>query len=375
MARKNSFQKTKYKNIVSLENANGKNEFFANFMLDGVSYQKKNLTKLFGSTTAKKASDMLEEIKSDIRNGKNPFSKSGGSKVKDIILKSIEDKKSDKDNSKYKKNLTTFYNLHIDPVIGHLKLDKVKDTHINKIFQSLEGSSKTHKLNLNVLMFKIFETEFRNGNISMNPFYGLEDRYGNHKKKANFDTRLNEPKEDAVRKLFNTALEFGLSHRLLFTMSIMLARRIGELYKLRCSHIKRYSNGEWYILTTADITKTGIDEKFPLPIEVVELLPEFVLDDEYKDELLFSFCYSGMFLKWQKLVKDSDIQLNDGYKITTHDSRYFFISILTSLKVDSDVADRCLSHENKKNIKQIYLDVDYATRKETFERWWDFLRG
>ena len=62
MARKNSFQKTKYKNIVSLENANGKNEFFANFMLDGVSYQKKNLTKLFGSTTAKKASDMLSSF-------------------------------------------------------------------------------------------------------------------------------------------------------------------------------------------------------------------------------------------------------------------------------------------------------------------------
>jgi len=373
MARKNSFQKTKYKNIVSLENASGKNEFYANFMLDGVSYQKKNLTKLFGSTTAKKASDMLEEIKSDIRNGKNPFSNPGSSKVKDIILNSIKDRKSEKDNTKYKNNLTTFYNLHIDPVIGHLKLDKVKDTHVNKILKSLEGSSKTHKLNLNVLMFKIFETEFRNGNISINPFYDLD--YGNHKKKATFDTRLNETKEDVAKKLFNTALEFDLSHRLLLTMSIMLARRIGELYKLRCSHIKRYSNGEWYILATPDITKTGVNEKYPLPIEVVKLLPDVVLDDEYANEPLFSFCYSGMFLKWHKLVKDADIQLNDGYKITPHDSRYFFISILTSLNVDSDVANRCLSHDNKKNIKQIYLDVDYATRKATFETWWSFLRS
>ena len=373
MARKNSFQKTKYSNIVSLENASGKNEFFANFMLDGVSYQKKNLTKLFGSTTAKKASDKLEEIKSEIRKGKDPFLRSGGSKIKDIVLKSIEDKKSEKDNTKYKKNLTNFYTLHIDPIIGHLKLDKVKDIHIKKIFESLEGSSKTHKLNLNVLMFKIFETEFRKGNISTNPFYGLD--YGHHRKKANFDTRLNEPKEDAAKKLFNAALEFSLSHRLLFTMSIMLARRIGELYKLRCSHIKRYSSGEWYILTTSDITKTSINEKVPLPVEVVELLPEFVLDDEYKDEPLFSFCYSGMFVRWQKLVENADIQLNEGYKITTHDSRYFFISILTSLKVDSDVADRCLSHDNKKNIKQIYLDVDYSTKKETFEIWWNFLRG
>jgi hypothetical protein len=55
--------------------------------------------------------------------------------------------------------------------------------------------------------------------------------------------------------------------------------------------------------------------------------------------------------------------------------RHLFISILASLGIDTDVADRCLSHNNKKNIKQIYLDIPFEKRKKIFEKWWDFLRN
>jgi len=384
MARKNKLEIAKdkkgnnVKNIYTLVNSSGKTEYFTSFMLDGVSYQKKNLTKNknYNATTITQAIAALESARTDLRNDINPFiDNTRGDKVKDIVLKQIKAKKpmnEAKDNSHYKRSLELFYDKYIDPIIGHLRLDKVQKKHVTIILESLEGNTKSYKLLLNVLMLKIFEDEFRAGRIASNPFYDLD--YGKHKSKESFDTRFNEPMESIAKKFYKTALDFNLSHQLLFVMSIMTARRIGELFQLKYSHINKYSDGSWYVIATEDITKTGILEKYPLPKEVVERLPENILDAEYKDDRLFRFAYSGMFLKQVKLIKQADIKLNDGCKLTTHDNRYLFISILASLGIDTDIADRCLSHNNKKNVKQIYLDIPYEQRKIIFEKWWEFLR-
>ena len=383
MARKNKLEQAKdksgknIKNIYTLINASGHTEYYTSFMLDGTSYQKKNLTKRYPTAiTPTKAVAALESAKTDLRNGINPFQdNSKGEKVRDIVLKQIKEKKPKtkaKDNTHYKRSLELFYYIYIDPIIGHLRLEKVQRKHALQILGSLEDNTKSFKLILNVLMFKIFEDEFRARRIDTNPFYELD--YGTHKPKEGFDTRLNEPMEDVAKKLYKTTLDFNLSHRLLFLMSIMVVRRIGELFQLKYSHINQYSDGSWYVIATEDITKTGIIEKYPLPKEVVELLPENILDSEYQNEQLFRFAYSGMFLKQSKLIKEADIKLNDGHKITSHDNRYLFISILASLGIDTDVADRCLSHNNKKHIKQIYLETPFENRKKIFEKWWEFLR-
>jgi len=156
MARKNNLQKTKYKNIISLKDASGKTHFYTNFMLDGVSYQKKNLTKLFNATTAKQASEVLEQVKSDLRQNKNHFNSSRDGKVKDIVLDSIDNRKPVGKDTAYKKSIKVFYYNYVDPVIGHLFLDKVNDEHVKKIMKSLEGYRKEYKQNLQILMYRIF---------------------------------------------------------------------------------------------------------------------------------------------------------------------------------------------------------------------------
>jgi hypothetical protein len=246
MARKNKLEIVKdkhgnnIKNIYSLVNAAGQTEYYTSLMFNGVSYQKKNLTKRYPTaTTPTKAIAALESAKTDLRNGINPFiDNSRGDKVRNIVLKQIKAKKpmnEAKDNSHYKRSLELFYDKYIDPIIGHLRLDKVQEKHATIILDSLEGNTKSFKLLLNVLLLKIFEKEFRAGRIQSNPFYDLD--YGKHKPKEDFDTRFNEPMEAIARKFYNTALNFTLSHRLLFVMSIMTARRIGELFKLKYSHI------------------------------------------------------------------------------------------------------------------------------------------
>lgn len=394
MARKNEFKKEKYKGIMSLENADGSIHYYANFMLGGVSYQKKNLTKLRNVETAAKARDELENIKSELRKGKNPFGDTGGDKVKDIILKSISKRDPKGKSSAYKKSLEGFYYKYIDLHIGHLFLGKVTDRHVEKIMDPLENYKKEYKLNVQILMFKIFETEFRKGNIRHNPFYKLD--YGTHKRKASFDTRLNEPIEGVARKLYKTVLEYDSKYRLVLLMSIMTARRIGEIHQLRLRNIKKFSDGDWYILVNTEITKTDEDEKYPLPIEAIKLLPLNLLEDEQSEDTpLFDFSMSSILLNYKKLVKKANIDINKNlnkdtkvktskkkktktrdeyYSLTSHDNRKMFLSILSSLGTDSDLADRCLSHKGKGGMKDVYWDISYRIRKEIFEEWWTFLR-
>ena len=387
MARINVFIKEKYKGISSLENADGSIHFYATFMFKGVLYQKKNLSKHWKVRTLTQARDKLDDIKSDLRAGKNPFVKSEY-KVKDIVLKSIDDREPEGEPSAYKKSLEGFYYNYIHDEIGHLFLDKVDDRHVKKIMKSLKGYRKEYKQNLQILMYKIFEKEFRKGNIKHNPFYDLN--YGKHRKKPSFDIRINGPIEDVVRKLYQTALEYDSKYRLVLLMSVMTARRIGEIHQLRLENIKKF-NGEWYILANKEITKTDEDEKYPLPTEIVKLLPLNLLEDEeYEDTPLFDFSMSSILLNYKKLVKEAKIDINKKpsedkkiktskdknkyYSLTSHDNRKMFLSILSSLGTDSDLADRCLSHAGKGGMKDVYLDVPYRIRKEIFEDWWAFLR-
>ena len=374
MARLNKFVNTSKKNIVSLVDASGKKNYYANFMIDGKSYQKKNLTKNFNATTLKQAVEALEYIKSELRQKKNPFNGSADGKVKEIVLRHINNKEPVDQTSAYKKSLEAFYYNYVDDEIGHLYLEKVNDNHIDRIMKSLKGYKKEYQQNLQILMYRIFEKELRKGNLNYNPFYDLN--YGPHSAKPDFDTRLNEPIEDVARKLYTTALEYKPKYRLLLLMSIMLVRRIGELYQLKLSDIKQYSDGEWYVLATKNITKTGVDEKYPLPEEVINLLPLDLKDiEEFKNAPLFDFSMATIILHYKQLVKEAKIDINEGYSITSHDNRKFFISILSALGTDSDLADRCLSHKKKGGMKQVYLDVPYKVRKEIFEKWWNFLRN
>ena len=101
-------------------------------MLDGMSYQKKNLTKRYNAKTPTQAIAALESAKTDLRNiNINPFEdNSKGEKVKDIVLKQIKEKKTKtktKDNTHYKRSLELFYYNYIDPIIGHLRLEKFRE--------------------------------------------------------------------------------------------------------------------------------------------------------------------------------------------------------------------------------------------------------
>jgi hypothetical protein len=143
---------------------------------------------------------------------------------------------------------------------------------------------------------------------------------------------------------------------------------------LRYADIKKDSNGDYFVLAHPHITKTAIYEKYPLPSEVVVLLPDDILDSKLADKKIFNFHKNTIYLHYNKLIANSDMQFNNNFGITTHDHRNIFVSILVKNGFDSELADACLSHSNSK-IKNLYLEVGYEKRSEIFKEYWKILKS
>jgi hypothetical protein len=75
MSRKNELKKTKFDNIYEVEMDNGEVNYVTKFVHNSVRYSEKNLTKLFGITSAKKAFEKLTEIRIELSRGNHVFSR------------------------------------------------------------------------------------------------------------------------------------------------------------------------------------------------------------------------------------------------------------------------------------------------------------
>jgi integrase len=374
--RRNELIKTKYDNIYTFESKSGETQYFLSFELNSKRYQRKNITKLFGVNTITKAKAKLEEIKTLIRSNEDPFSKNITKEtVKEIIKEQIANKKAKyagKDNSKYKESLNIFYDKYIDDVIGHLKFSKIATKHIKKILKNIEHLSNDRQGLLKVILYNEFEVRFRNKEILENPLYSIE--FGKKSKKEKLDIRLNESLEEVVQKLYKTIIESDYRTKLLLLINLMCARRIGEVYELTYGDIKKDDKGNFYILAHPHITKTSIYEKYPIPSEVIELLPDDIFNKGSVKKRLFDFHKNTIYLNYKKLIEKSKIDFNNDFKITTHDSRNIFITLLVKEGFDSELVDACLSH-SKSDTKNIYLEVEYEKRREIFEEYWKIIRS
>jgi len=103
--------------------ADGSKNYIAIFSHNGTRYGERNLTKLFGVRTAKQAFEQLQDIKSELSKGIDVF-RSKSEKVDDLVVAYL----SKKDEG-YRKTSEWTYKKHIQPVIGHLMINKVSKDH------------------------------------------------------------------------------------------------------------------------------------------------------------------------------------------------------------------------------------------------------
>lgn len=370
----NDLTKTKYDNVYLYEDKNKKTFYYVNFTLNSKNYQRKNFTKLFGCNTLRQTKDKFEEIKTMIRRGEDPFSKKSiiTETVKSVILAQIDDKKPNvkgKDNSEYRGSLRVFYNLYIDDTIGHLLFENIKMHHINKILKNISNLSNGRQKLISVLLYKEFETRFRKRQMEENFLYDV--KFGKDEGKTKLDIRLNEDLTSVAKKLYKAIMEQTYKAKIALLLSIMCGRRSGEILTVKNKDVKKDEKGIIFILVNKFHTKTGIDEKYIIPEEVVDLLPSGVFDESTKEELVCQFHKNTIYLNYNKMIEKSDIDIHEEYSLTSHDNRNLFLSLMTQKNYDYNMLDACLSHSNSNR----YYEVSYEKRSEIFREYWEILRN
>jgi integrase len=373
MGRTNKLIKTKYASISQSKMENGEVNYFTFFSHNGKRYGEKNLTKLFGITTAKSAFDKLNEIKIELSKGVDVFSRKSN-KIDDLIVQYL----STKDEA-YKRNSTATYNKHIKPVIGHLKIDIVKKEHILKIISNMEKlklSSNTIK-KIKVILNPIFKEAYQDEVIQRNILEKAS--FGKDIPKPLLTDRILEPLLEAVKKIYAVALSEDRNYASLFLISIMCGRRIGEIIEIKYNDII-----DGYVNVRASTTKTykkdrhisSIIEKYPLPLEVLERIDK----ENNSNEKVFKHYKRRYLDKYKKMIDTKcDLKLKNlanEYPIRSHDNRNFIMSILSREFGREVIGSVCLSHSSRSsNMNERYDVIEDKDKMKIYESYWNKLRN
>ena len=357
--RKNKLTKTSKPNIYETITQDGSKNYIVRFSYLGKNYGQRNFTKLFGTRTLKQTFDMFQEVKVELSKGNNPFLQ----KVS-ITLDSYFEEANNKLKGHHKYAIRKYYEKHIEPIIGLMDIDEIKTSHIEKILNgTLKNNAERSKLNLKEILRPIFRRAIKNELIKYSP---LDDiKFHKAKGKRELSYRLVDDFKTVVQKLYKEINKIEhIEDRCSLLICLMMARRRGEVIQLQHSDIKSDK-----VFVPEHITKTGTTDEFPLPDEVIELINSLQKDQD----TIFTIGDHRMTLRFNKVVKEANIQLTTGSKLTLHDTRNLFQSIMIPEINNPPLVDRCLSHAQHTMVN-IYLSLTYEKRREVFMKYWEIIR-
>lgn len=353
---------------------NGEVAIYVTFKYLNKRYPKKNFTKLFNCRTIKQAETRLEEIKSDIRDNKNPFNPQGET-LNDIFYRRLEKMVKDKI---WKKNTTAkgykiFYEAHIKEPIGHKKLNRITYSNLDDILDSLSGKSTSLKKKVSFILNPIFEKARKRGEVTDNPCIDLPTF--ETKKMEQIKYRSSENNLLIVKKLIKASYEYKAQYihlrketNYFFIFLIFTSHRYGEILQLKKENLRMNENK---VIAPLSITKTK-EYHYPFPIECKEYFESI----ENDTDLLFpNLTYECIYMMFQRLVRNAEIDLYLGKKLTAHDTRRLMLNIMISdLKIDALLADDCLEHAQTEVISH-YLDFSYEDKEEAYFKYWELIRN
>jgi len=390
MARINKLALTGYKNIYEVQSGANKKEYVATWTQNGRQYPQKNLTKLYGATTAKQAADKLNEIKVLIARGEDPFAKNGKSDLKksftDLVLQEIQDRLVGEDYRYIQKKI---YMKHIAPIIGKKKLEQIDMNTIHDLFSKLQKTESAYTIiDLKKTINPTLDYAADEGLIDKNPLSTRKVKKLTKKSKAlgkiplkhrlvgMDDSRYIE----TAKILYNAALNFtkvsiGITQgkipdielQIAFLFVIMTGRRRSEMLNVKYSDITPYGT----VKTRLETTKTGVLEEYPLPKEVIDRLGK--KKEGFIVPSLTVSTYSDYF---GKLIDSLELPLHNDMKIRGHDTRNLFLTIMSKETKNPFLCDSALSH-SKSQYKMLltYYEPDLQDYIELFEQYWELLRG
>lgn len=280
--------------------------------------------------------------------------------------------------------LERMYEKDIKPTIGHLLLNKVHPFDVYEIIQDVLGSNRPSVANKVLYLCKnIFHLGVKNCLIEMNPaanFTTGEDGGGNPPPR---DIALTEEELEIMFDVFREHPQKVPEPTYIgITLLIILGLRKMELFSAKWVDVDLKRQ---YFHLYEDNTKTKKSLAVPLPNDLLPLfgrLKELSKGSEYvfparkrssrgyiSDDTI-NHSLADLFGKVISKRKPSENVLGQagGMEFVVHDLRRTCRTLMTSLKVRQEVAEKALNH-NASNIVKIYNRYEYKQeRKEAHEK-------
>ncbi|MDF1875005.1 tyrosine-type recombinase/integrase [Sulfurimonas sp. SAG-AH-194-I05] len=376
MSRIHKLEKTSKPNIYKIEKSKTDIEYLATFTIKGRRFIEKNLTSLYGVTTIKSAVSKLEKLKTMIREGEDPFFELEKSDIsfRDMVIEELENR--DIAETTRRSQLTSFKKNGY-PLFKNLHIEEIDISSLEKILKKL---SETVNHDVLIIIKKAISptlnSSFEKGIIPINPLNTktIKDIKGTITSKDPLSHRLNAPLnkniyKDTIRLMYKSINDFTNigtiptnEIKLSLLWALMTARRRSEILKVEYKDI--IGN---VVKTRSETTKTKVNEFYPLPIEIIELL------DKNGKGKVFKNVSSNVYSKYmKKCIKDAGIDTNS---ISGHDTRNLFLTIMSKKTKNPFLCDMCLSH-NKKDYKMLikYYTPDLEDFRKVFNSYWKIMR-
>lgn len=375
----------KYKGISTKIMADGSQAIMVRFKYKSITYPVKNFTALYNCKSEKSAYDKLQEVKVLISQGNNPFIKNNTpDEVKETVksislndfwnqwfqLKTNEGEWGHNTRTNY----TYFYNAYIRDTIGEIHLRDITYEDLMKVREKLSSKAKGTKNTLRRLLRPLFEEAINRDFVEHNVALKIKTIRENERADKSIGKRTKEDELSIVRKLYNSIPNYQVLSkkqdteiRMFLYMVLLTAHRMGEILRLKKENV---IIGENKIISPKEITKTKEDYHFPIPDEC-----KSYIESIEKGPLFPTLRRGSLYAIFQRLVKLTDITFYNEKTVSLHDTRRFMLMVMIrNCKIDSRLADTCLSHKQDGVIKH-YMGFSYEDEVEAFQKYWKLIRN
>lgn len=388
-------------NLKKVKSKDGAIYYLFSINYKGTRINQCNLSKYFPDEVVndKTAKAKVEELKVLLRHGVNkclrkelpsdqkPQSK--GKLLKDLVEEELAEREV---SPQYLINIKSSYNKHMAEEIGDIDIQNITMpdlkqqiniaiTKIKKECKKQSIDSDNVILNIKKILRPVFDLAVDLEYINANPFDARMIKktttISKKSKKPSLDRRLKMNGLEAYIEYANNLYTASLSYKrkytidtaatneelqLAFILSIMTARRTSEILQLRYEHI---SNG--IAKPPLEITKTGIEDDFPLPEEFLKRI------DLSKKGLIFPNIKMRTYHNnMRSLISSLNSLRENKFRLYGHDKRNLFSTIMSKITNRHDAADALLSHHS--SIKETYQAFDIEFKKAFFNVYWEVLR-
>lgn len=361
------------------KDVNGITCYFTRFKFRNKQYPYINLTNKYGVRKPKEAFEKIQVLKSEIRQGLDPFAKkeiSNEKKIGELWMEFLE-KNESKLSLNTMKQYKQFYNKWLKISLENKKVSEITDEHLKAILnktdpetnKGLKYGSDIYRSILKKILYPFFLKALEKDYIKKNILDNSDFKFKQESKKTKITEKTNIKHLEIAQTLYKTIDKYESQYskqkielKVFMYLFLMTAHRYGELLQLTKDNLIL---DEKKIKANSDITKTKIITYYPIPEECMEFFNSIENGKLFKN-IKYGAIY-GIFQRWKT-------KANLEFEITAHEVRNLLLNSMISLGIDSTVANRaCLDHKLNK-VAEAYFDIHYEDKMKAYNTYWEALR-